>query len=93
MKKVKLFLLICTIIIGLFSCKAFAKGAAKWWTKKQIKEFVYNCERKSTKLLGEKSAKKFCDCAVDEVAEKYHDFDDMRRAGMIKVLKIAKNCR
>ena len=93
MKKIKGLVAILLIASSLIACKAIAKGAAKWWTRKQIKEFVNNCEEKSSKLLGEERAKKYCDCAVDEVAEKYHDFDDVKKAGIGEVLKIAKNCK
>ena len=93
MKKVQVLIVIISLVFGLAGCKALAKGAAKWWTKKQIKEFVANCEAKSSKLLGEERAKKYCDCAVDEVAEKYHDFDDVKKAGIVTVLKIAKDCK
>lgn len=93
MKKVKGLFILVLIAVSLVGCKAIAKGAAKWWTRKQIKEFVGNCEEKSSKLLGEERAKKYCDCAVDEVAEKYHDFDDVKKAGIGEVLKIAKNCK
>lgn len=93
MKKIKLIAVILICIVGLFSCKALAKGAAKWWTKKQIKEFVTDCEAKSSKLIGEERAAKYCSCAVDEVAGKYNDFEDVKKAGIVEVLKIAKDCK
>ena len=93
MKKLKHISIIIICIVGLFSCKALAKGAAKWWTKKQIKEFVSDCEAKSAKLLGEEKAAKYCNCAVDEVAAKYNNFEDVKKAGIVAVLKIAKDCR
>lgn len=93
MKTIKQFSIVAVCIIGLFSCKALAKGAAKWWTKKQIKEFVSDCETKSARLLGEERAAKYCSCAVDEVAAKYNDFEDVKKAGVVEVLKIAKDCK
>lgn len=78
---------------GLMSCKAIAKTAAKHWTKKQIKEFVANCEEKSARLLGEEKATKYCNCAVDQVAEKYPDFNDYKKIGIVEALKIAKDCK
>ena len=93
MKSIKTSIAVLVIAAGLFSCKALAKGAAKWWTKKQVKEFVADCENKSSKLLGEERAKKYCDCAVDKVAEEYHDFEDVKKNGIIAVLKIAKDCK
>lgn len=93
MKKIKVLLFIAVIGMGVISCKAIAKAAAKYWTKKQIKEFVANCEEKSSKLLGEEKAKQYCDCAVDQVAEKYHSYEDVKKMGIIEALKIAKNCK
>lgn len=90
MKKI---ILIAAILIALGSCKMILKGAAKYWTKKQIKEFVANCEEHSSKLLGAERAKKYCDCAVETVAEKYHNYEDVKKAGIIEVLKIAKDCK
>lgn len=89
MKKLVLF---AAIIFSLASCKMIAKGAARYWTKKQIKEFVANCEQHSSRLMSEEKAKVFCDCAVDQVSEKYHDFEDVRKAGIIEVLKTVRDC-
>ncbi|MEO9531352.1 MAG: hypothetical protein ABJG68_11475 [Crocinitomicaceae bacterium] len=93
MKRSKQIFIAIAFIVMLCSCKALAKGAAKWWTKKQIKEFVNDCEAKSSKLLGEERAAKYCSCAVDEVAAKYNDFEDFKKAGIVEVLKIAKDCK
>ncbi|MFT4600552.1 MAG: hypothetical protein ACI857_000726 [Arenicella sp.] len=93
MKSFKSFLMIGLIVTGLFSCKMLAKGAAKWWTKKQIAEFVENCESKSGMLMSDEKAKKYCNCAVDKVAEEYHDFNDVKKKGILTVLKIAKGCK
>jgi len=93
MKLKSSFFILILVVGGFFSCKALAKGAAKWWTKKQIKEFVADCENKSSKLLGEDKAKKYCDCAVDKVAEEYHDFDEVKKKGVMAVIKIAKDCK
>lgn len=93
MKYLKLCLAIGVLFIGLSSCKTLAKGAAKWWTKKQIKEFVNNCEEKTSRLLGEEQAAKYCDCAVDKVAEEYKNFDEVKSKGILTVLKIAGDCK
>ncbi len=87
--------LIILLLIGLSlgSCASLAKAAAKYWTKKQIKEFVTNCEEKSSRLIGEDKAQQYCDCAVDVVAEKYHNYEDVKKASIIEVLKIAKDCK
>lgn len=91
--RVKSILFIVFFSIAFGACASLAKTAAKYWTKKQIKEFVYNCEEKSAKLIGEEKAKKYCDCAVDVVAEKYNNYKDVKTASIIEVLKIAKDCK
>lgn len=78
---------------GTWSCKAMARAAAKYWTKKQIKEFVNNCETKSAKLVGEEKAAKFCDCAVDVVAEKYKIYEDAKKISVRDILQIANDCK
>ena len=93
MSKLRIALFSIFIAGSLLSCKAIAKAAAKHWTKKQIKEFVANCEEKSSKLMGEEKAAKYCDCAVDKVAEKYPKFEDYKKIGIIEALKIAKDCK
>lgn len=90
MKKI---FIITLVIASLGSCASLAKAAAKYWTKKQIKEFVNNCEEKSSRLIGEDKAKQYCDCAVDVVAEKYNNYEDVKKASIIEVLKIAKECK
>jgi len=86
-------LFIFFICLALLSCKMVMKGAARHWTKKQIKEFVSDCEQHSAKVLGDEKAKIYCDCAVDVIAEKYTNYDDVKKAGIIQVLKIAKDCK
>lgn len=79
--------------VSVVSCKAVAKTAFKYWTKRQVKEFVSNCEEKTGRLLGDEKAKKYCDCAVDVVAEKYRNYDDLKSLSIPEVLKIANNCK
>lgn len=93
MKYLKLGIAAGLICLSLTSCKTLAKGAAKWWTKKQIKEFVNNCEEKTSRLLGDEQAAKYCDCAVDKVAEEYKNFDEIKEKGILTVLKIAADCK
>ncbi len=84
--------LIATLFV-FSSCKMFGRAAAKYWTKKQIKEFVANCETNAGKLIGEEKAKQYCDCAVDVVAEKYQNYEDVKKASIREVLRIAKDCK
>lgn len=91
--RIQLIIICLVISFSILSCKAIAKAAAKYWTKKQVKEFVENCEQKSSRLLGEDRAKKYCDCAVDVVAEKYQKYEDVKKMGILEALKIAKDCK
>ncbi|MFN8248481.1 MAG: hypothetical protein U0T68_05965 [Ferruginibacter sp.] len=80
-------------LLAASSCKTIARAAARYWTKKQIKEFVGKCEDKSSLLLGSERAKKYCDCAVDVVAEKYRNYEDVKKASLTDILKIAQDCK
>lgn len=92
-------LLAATSILFVFSlvvapsCKTIARAAARYWTNRQIKEFVNNCEDKSAILLGSAQAKKYCNCAVDIIAEKYRDYEDVKKASLSDVLRIANDCK
>jgi hypothetical protein len=90
MKKI---IFILFIGLSLISCKAIMKGAARYWTKKQIKEFVANCETHASKLMSNEKAVQYCDCAVNVVSEKYQNYEDVKSAGIMEVLKIAKDCK
>ena len=84
----------CVITLIVFtSCKTIARAAAKYWTNRQIREFVGNCEDKTSLILGNENAKKYCDCAVDVVAEKYRNYEDLKKTTLTDVLKIAKDCK
>jgi hypothetical protein len=91
--KLKNLVFILIVFTSLYSCAAIAKTAAKYWTKKQIKEFVTNCEQKSARLIGETKAKQYCDCAVDVVAEKYKNYEEVKNTSIVEVLRIAKDCK
>ncbi len=94
MKKLLIFSgLVVFLGLSLLSCKAMARTAAKYWTKKQIKEFVANCEEKSSRFISAEKAAQYCDCAVDKVAEKYQDYKEVTQQSIIEVLKIANDCR
>lgn len=89
---------LCLIaIVALFlvpvSCKTVARAAARYWTNRQIKEFIHNCEEKSSKLIGDEKAKQFCDCAVDAVAEEYKNYQDTKTVSAVRLLEVAQDCR
>jgi hypothetical protein len=88
----RIFILI-TLLVTLTNCKMVMKSAAKYWTRKQIKEFVGKCEDHASKIMSDEKAVLYCDCAVDVVAEKYNSFEDAMKAGLIEVLKTAKDCK
>jgi hypothetical protein len=85
--------LVIALGAGGTSCKAIARAAAKYWSKKQIKKFVADCENRAAKLVGEGKAAHFCDCAVDKVSEKYHSFEDAKDISAIEIIQIAKGCK
>ncbi|MEO6490135.1 MAG: hypothetical protein ABIO04_09370 [Ferruginibacter sp.] len=93
-------LLISSIALILFaglvlsqSCKTIGRSAARYWTNRQIKDFVSKCEGKSAIIIGQENAKKYCDCAVDVVAEKYRNYNDVQKASLSDVLQIAQDCK
>ncbi len=93
MKKVTIIFVAIGLAVSMSNCKAMARAAAKYWTKKQIKQFVNNCEEKSAKFVGEDKAHQFCDCAVDQVAEKYKDYSSVEDVSIMEIIKIANDCK
>ena len=87
------FLLSIFIALLITSCSIIGRTAAKYWTKKQITEFVSNCESQASRLLSTEKAVSFCDCAVDVVAVKYPDYQDVKKAPIKEILKVANDCR
>lgn len=85
--------IITMTITTVTSCNSIARAAAKYWTNKQIREFVGKCEDKSEIILGTEKAKKYCDCAVDVVAEKYRNYEDVKNASITDILKAARDCK
>jgi hypothetical protein len=79
-------------ILSLGNCKALARKAAKYWTKKQINEFLTNCENSAIGKFGESKGKDFCGCAVDVVAEQYQNYDEAKNINFAKILIAAKDC-
>lgn len=94
MKSTSLVLIAISVItiLSLGNCKALARKAAKYWTKKQIKEFMTNCENSAIGKFGESKGKDFCGCAVDVVAEQYQNYDDAKNINFTKILIAAKDC-
>ncbi len=81
------------VIVASLSCKTVARVALKYWTKKQVKEFVKNCETKSAGVIGEENAKKYCDCAVDFAAEKYRNYQDTKTLVLTDFIELVENCK
>lgn len=91
MKKNVFFLFLLTGFV-LASCGAMKRAALKYWTKKQVKEFVANCVTKAAPIVGEEKAAKYCDCAVDIVAEKYQDYSHIKTVPIREIIRLAKDC-
>jgi hypothetical protein len=94
MKKHSITLIVLLGILFMdVSCKTIARTAAKYWTRKQIKEFVSNCETRTRKLLGPENAAKYCDCAVDVVAEKYRNYQESKTISLNDLVDILNDCK
>lgn len=80
-------------IIAVVSCKTIGRAALRYWTNRQVKEFIGNCSDKATLILSKEKADKYCDCAVDVIAEKFHNYDDVKRISISEIFKIANDCK
>jgi len=88
--------LLTAVLISLaaaVSCKTVGRMAAKYWLKKEINEFVSNCEDKTGKLIGSENAHKYCDCAVDIVAEQYHNYQDAKKISVMEIIEFINKCK
>ncbi|HYG50713.1 MAG TPA: hypothetical protein VD905_07405 [Flavobacteriales bacterium] len=92
MKKIVILSSVAIVSISLIECKSMAKAAARYWTKQQIKEFKSKCNEgvKNNKLIG--NASDFCDCATDNLSEKFHRYEDVKAMGILEIIKEAKDC-
>ena len=81
------------IIITVISCKTVGRIAAKYWLKREINEFVSNCQDKAGKLIGSEKAHKYCDCSVDLVAEQYHNYKDAKNISVLEILDFINKCK
>ena len=94
MKKTFILLLAFSLgIIAFVSCKTVGRIAAKYWLNREIKEFVSNCEDKAGRLVGKENAHKYCDCAVDVVAEQYHNYQDAKKISVIELIEFVNKCK
>ena len=81
------------MIITVISCKTVGRIAAKYWLKREINEFVSNCQDKAGKLIGSEKAHKYCDCSVDLVAEQYHNYQDAKNISVLEILDFINKCK
>lgn len=81
------------VIIAAYSCKTAGRIAARYWLKREIKEFVANCEDKTSGIIGSENAHKYCDCAVDLVAEKFQDYKDAKRLSLMDIVNFVNQCK
>ena len=94
MKIYKLMLpAILVTVLVVVSCKTVGRIAAKYWLKREINEFVSNCEDKAGKLIGSEKAHKYCDCSVDLVAEQYHNYQDAKSISVMEILDFINRCK
>lgn len=94
MKKTTILLIVLSLgIFAAVSCKTAGRIAARYWLKKEIKEFVSNCEEKTNKLVGSENAHKYCDCAVDIVAEQYHNYQDAKKISVMQIIEFINKCK
>ena len=84
---------IVTVMIVSFSCKTAGRIAAKYWLNREIREFVSNCEDKAGRVISSENAHKYCDCSVDLVAEKYHDYQDAKKISLLEILDFVNKCK
>ncbi len=94
-KKTVSFLLLFSVafLASAISCKTVGRIAAKYWLNREIKEFVSNCEDKAKVVVGKDNAHKYCDCAVDVVAEQYHNYQDAKKISLIELLEFVNKCK
>ena len=92
-KSTILFIAVSISIVTVVSCKTVGRIAAKYWLNREIKEFVTNCEDKTGKLVGSENAHKYCDCAVDNVAEQYHNYQDAKKITLLQILDFINKCK
>lgn len=94
MKRYKIILLVCSLLfITIVSCKTVGRIAAKYWLKREINEFVSNCENKVAKVIGSEKANKYCDCSVDLVAEKYQNYQDAKNLSVFEIVDFINKCK
>lgn len=82
------------VLVGLLmiGCGALKRTAARYWTKKQIEQFIENCETRATPIIGAEKAVNYCDCAVDIVAEEYQNYGDVDKLSIREIIRLAKPC-
>lgn len=94
MNKQKIALLALVLaVVTVISCKTVGRIAAKYWLNREIKEFVSNCSDKTSIILGKVNADKYCDCAVDIVAEQYHNYQDAKKLSVTALIDFINRCK
>jgi len=94
MKRYKSILLVISLlIVTIVSCKTVGRIAARYWLKREIKEFVSNCENMAGKVIGSEKANKYCDCSVDLVAEKYQNYQDAKNLSVFEIIEFINKCK
>lgn len=94
MKRFKILIpVILLVVVAVISCKTVGRVAARYWLKKEIKEFVTKCEDKVSLVFGSEKANKYCDCSVDLVAEQYHNYQDTKNLSVTEIIDFINKCK
>ena len=94
MKHYKVILVSALILAGtIISCKTAGRIAARYWLKREIREFVSNCENMAGKVIGSEKANKYCDCSVDLVAEQYQNYQDAKNLSVMEIISFINKCK
>lgn len=88
-----LLLAVLLSAVTVISCKTVGRIAAKYWLNREIKEFVSNCADKTGFIVGKENAAKYCDCAVDIVAEQYHNYQDAKKLSVVAIVEFINKCK
>ncbi len=94
MKKIAVIVLALSLALAtIISCKTVGRIAAKYWLKREIKEFISKCEDKAGRIIGAEKANKYCDCSVDLVAEQYHNYQDAKNISVLEIIDFINKCK
>ncbi|MBC8048024.1 MAG: hypothetical protein H7Y00_14600 [Fimbriimonadaceae bacterium] len=84
-------LLIVFAIIGIFtSCSSGGKKSS--WKESDKNDFSVECVSGATASMGEEDAKKYCDCMLTKIMDKYPKAEEVGSINMDEMTKMAEDC-